>query len=423
MFNRLGLLLFILILSDCLLGQSTGKDVLGNRSTRSVPFVQENGFILVDLVFNHKLPMRFIFDTGAQNTILFDKIYADFTSVQYDDKIRLLGSDLSGPILASIGRNVNIKLANFPSVIRDIIVLEEDYINLEEIIGVKVQGILGTDYFKNLIIEIDYIRSKITFHDPLDFNYKLLQKYQRIPARVYKNKAYIETAIQYDHSDPIIAKLLIDTGASVSLLLHLAHNSAIVLPENTISGTLGKGLGGDLLGYIGLIKKFELSEFQFNDLITNFQSIDTTLLDMDDVFRDGILGNTMLSRFNVFIDFRNEYLYLKPNKTFDDEFDINKSGLSLIATGKYLNEYLVTDVLQGSSGDLAGVLKGDLITAVGPWYNRRKNLSSVLDYFSSKDGKQIQIKVKRQNYKEILKFKFKLRNPLIIKTQKNTRQN
>jgi hypothetical protein len=362
--------------------------------------------------------MRFIFDTGAQNTILFDKIFADFTAVKYDDKIRILGSDLSGPIIANIGRDVSLGLSDLPKVKRDIIVLDEDYINIQEVVGAEVHGILGTDYFKNLLIEIDYIKSKIKFHNPDLFEYTHLQNFEKIKADIYKNKAYLLSTVTYSGKTPIKAKVLLDTGASVSLLLHLSHNENIVLPEKTITGVLGKGLGGNLEGYIGLISNFQLASFKFDNLISNFQDIDTTMIDMDDVYRDGILGNSLLSRFHIFIDYRKEYLYLKPNRNFKNEFTINKSGLNLIATGKDLNEYVVTDVLENSTGDEAGILKGDVIYSVGPWYNKRSNLSRTLDYLSGKENKEVRIEIKRivDGQLEKHKFKFRLKNPLLQST-------
>jgi hypothetical protein len=399
-------------------GQFSGKDILGNKHSREVSFIHENGFILVDVIFNNKLPMRFIFDTGAQNTILFDKIFADFTAVKYDDKIRILGSDLSGPIIANIGRDVSLGLSDLPKVKRDIIVLDEDYINIQEVVGAEVHGILGTDYFKNLLIEIDYIKSKIKFHNPDLFEYTHLQNFEKIKADIYKNKAYLLSTVTYSGKTPIKAKVLLDTGASVSLLLHLSHNENIVLPEKTITGVLGKGLGGNLEGYIGLISNFQLASFKFDNLISNFQDIDTTMIDMDDVYRDGILGNSLLSRFHIFIDYRKEYLYLKPNRNFKNEFTINKSGLNLIATGKDLNEYVVTDVLENSTGDEAGILKGDVIYSVGPWYNKRSNLSRTLDYLSGKENKEVRIEIKRivDGQLEKHKFKFRLKNPLLQST-------
>jgi len=67
--------------------------------------------------------------------------------------------------------------------------------------------------------------------------------------------------------------LLVDTGASIPLLLHNRVGAEIELPEKVIPGNLAMGLGGSLKGYVGKVKKLEIGNFRFENLISYFQTL------------------------------------------------------------------------------------------------------------------------------------------------------
>ena len=46
----------------------------------------------------------------------------------------------------------------------------------------------------------------------------------------------------------------------------------------------------------------------------NFTQLSGSVMDAKAKISDSILGNDLLKRFNVFIDFQKDFIYLKPNK-------------------------------------------------------------------------------------------------------------
>jgi hypothetical protein len=60
-----------------------------------IPFQYINGFIIVDIVFQKVMPLKFILDTGAGHTILLKREYAEILKIPYQKKIKLLGADMS----------------------------------------------------------------------------------------------------------------------------------------------------------------------------------------------------------------------------------------------------------------------------------------------------------------------------------------
>ena len=142
--------------------QSFGKEMLGKERQITLPFNFLSGFIVVDLVYDKTFPLRFVFDTGAEHTILFKKIYADLLGTKYDQRIKIYGADLTKNMTALIARERFIQLENTKAVKKDIVVMEQNLVDLEEVTGVKIVGILGGEYFRGLVIEIDYKKQKIT---------------------------------------------------------------------------------------------------------------------------------------------------------------------------------------------------------------------------------------------------------------------
>ena len=161
------------------------------------------------------------------------------------------------------------------------------------------------------------------------------------------------------------------------MLHHSGEGSNIKVPENAIVGSLGKGIGGDVQGYVGMIDSFKLTnDLVFQKPLSYFQQFDLEY-NQDHIFRNAIIGNTLLERFHIVIDYINQVLYLKPNKNFKKAFKYDRSGLSIIASGKNLNTYIVSSVIKGSPADNAGILPGDEIRIYEGSFFTDKNSFSV----------------------------------------------
>ena len=100
---------------------------LGPNKHVVLDYESTNHFIIMEIKFGNVLPLKFIFDTGSEHTLLFKKEYADLLGIQYDRKIPLMGSDMSQEVYGYIARGVNLIMSGSCKVTTDILVLEEDY--------------------------------------------------------------------------------------------------------------------------------------------------------------------------------------------------------------------------------------------------------------------------------------------------------
>ena len=400
--KKLWILFTLLICYDYIKAQQEiiGIDLLEKKRYVEIPFQYINGHIILDVMFHDIFPVKFIFDTGAQNTVLFEKSYVDVFGLKSDRFIPLRGADLTSTIQASIVRNVRMKLDGIKKVDRDILVLPTNFLKLEEMIGINVIGIIGAEFFRNLIIKIDYERQKLTLFEPNLFNEKNLKNFYQLPADFEDNKFYIKSAIRVNNLSKVKeVRLLMDTGASLSFLLNTNSDTTLSVPQKILPSILGQGLGGPILGYIGKVHRFSIDSFSFPNILTYFQDDNFVIVGEKNNQRNGLLGNQVLSRFTIFVEYFRGRVFMKPQKNYNKDFKYDLSGLTLHAFGPELNHFFIKAVLDDSPASDIGLMAGDEIVKVGFWGAWRYDLESLTAKLASKPGKKIKFEIKREGKK------------------------
>jgi len=365
-------LLAFLFTSTCN-AQLMGFKLPENKDNVEIPFSFQNNFIIVDLIFDDVFPLKFIFDTGSENTILLKKEFTDILDISYNREFTILGADLDTELTAYLIRGVNLDLTDLHGPNLDMLVLKEDYFQFESYTGIKIHGILGMDLFKVFTIEIDYQRQKLIFHRIEKFK-PPTKKFKALDTEIHRNKPYLVAQAKINSDTATNVKLLLDTGASLSLLLH--NNSAF-------------------------------DEYYFNGVITNFQALNQVSNARINYGRNGILGNEILSRFKVILDFAHTKIYLKPIKKYNKHFKYDKSGIQLIASGENLNQYTIKEITPTSPAAKAGLQKGDIILNINFTPTSFYDLRRITKIFQKRTNKRIRLMVLRDGEKKLFKFRLK----------------
>jgi len=398
--KHLHTLLFLLtafyVYTPTINAQILGLELLEGKPRVDIKFNYEQGFILLDVRFNNSLPLTFILDTGAEHIIIFNKTITDIFGFEYEKKISLVGSDLDKEVLAYISRNIPIQLEECKTVLRDIIILEEDFLHLEEITGKPIHGILGSRFLRGLVLDIDYRKQKLSLINSALFTPPSEKIFKKIDLKFSGHKPYIESYIINSTGDTISANLLIDTGSALPFLIFIDSHPSLQLPENFIKGNLGKGIGGELEGFLGKVRLLNLDAYQFSSLITRFQAIPDNIDKKIFQYRNGLIGNPILSRFRVMIDFVKNEMYLRPNKKYDKTFNYDKSGLTIYAIGENLDEFYIKDIIEGSPADIAGIKKGDMLKKIGFWPSHFYTLGDISKKFEKKEGRKYKLTLERK---------------------------
>jgi hypothetical protein len=305
--------------------------------------------------------LNFILDTGSGGISLDSSTCAFY-------KINAVASDTT---IAGIGglRKVSFvfdKTLHFPGL--DVPHLNfhvNNYEVLTSVYGEQVDGIIGYSFFSKYIVALNYDDTLITVYKPGKFNYPkhgatLHPAFTSIPIQW----ANIKDRIKFGYN------FYFDTGAGLCLLLseRFATDSSILLSKRKPVVTQAQGMAGKLQMRLSVIKEVKVGPYRFRqvpvylyDDIYNVTSYP---------FTGGLIGNDLLRRFNVTINYPKREIHLIPNTHFKDAFDYAYTGLGVYYTA---GKIMVEDVIDGSPAAKANFKVGDEIFAVGNNFTRNIN--------------------------------------------------
>ena len=380
-------------------GQHLGFTLSNGKKRVQIPIEVYNNLVVVPVVLNGALPLKFILDTGVRTSILTQKTFSDILNLQYSRKYSISGPGGDKLVDAYVTNNVSIDLPGVSGKGHAMLVLAEDYLELRNYLGTDVHGILGYELFSRFIIEIDYQKKLLTLMTPERFRKRA--KFQAIPMVIQDTKPYIIVPLVLQNGTTIEAKLLVDSGASHGLMLETSSDPLIQVPELTVSSLLGRGLGGEIFGKVGRIKALKMGANTLENVVANFPDPNSYFdsLKAGNVFRNGAIGGEVLSRFTVVFNFPKERMFIKRNASFKNDFYYNLSGITIKAKGSALNIFEVTEVREKSASQLGGILPGDQILSVNGISSKNLDLNSVNGFFNSKPGRRIKLEVSRNGEK------------------------
>lgn len=370
----------------------------------SIPFEVYNNLIVIDVLLNRSLPLKFVFDTGVRTTVLAEKSLADLLNLTYSRKITIPGAGGEKVVDAFVANNVSLSIGRIQGTGHAMLVLEEDLLQLKNYLGVNVHGILGYELFNRFVVEINYNKRIITFYRPKDFRPK--GRFKEIPLQVVDTKPYIQGRFVIRGDKEVSGKFMLDTGASHSLLMDKDSSPDIFVPEPNIRSILGRGLSGNIHGQLARIDRFAIDGFVFEEVICSFPDSGSYEVAGLHNIRNGTLGGGILSRFHLIMDYRNGKLYLRKGVGYKKPFEFNLSGLIIRAKGVYLNEYVIDFVRENSSADKAGLQIGDEILEINNIPAYKLNLEQLLEKLNSKNNKTVKLTVLRGN--KTIRVQFRL---------------
>lgn len=373
-----------------------------------IPFEMRNNLIIVKITINQSDTLNFILDTGLRMNLVTDPQIASSLGLIYTRKLSIIGYGENEPLQAMVSVNNQIDFKGVVGAKQNLVALTKDNFSLSDYVGMPIHGVLGFDLFGSFVVRFDFQAQTITLTDPKKF--KVRKHYgQQLPINIEDGKPYIMASATINEKKEVPLKLILDTGAGHGLLLEMAGNPELTLPENTIFRQLGKGLNGTIYGQEGRIEKLKIGAFTLNQVISSFP--DTTSRHSKiarNIDRQGNLGCEVMKRFDIIFNYQKGYVLLRPNKrVFNEPFERDMSGMIIVATGETFNRYMVDEVYVGSPAQKAGVQSGDEILMMNYKTVDYLNFNGLNQLLMKGDGKKINMIVRRNN--DILKIEFLLK--------------
>lgn len=393
----LALTLVILLPENAISQSNIGFTMSDKVDKVEVKFERFSNLIVVPVKLNNSITIKFILDTGAESAILTERVFAEILGLNFVREINIFGPGIIDSVKAFVASDVKISLSDqVDGNALNILVLEEDYLELHKNLGEEVFGILGYDLFSRFVVDINYDTKIITLTRP--DKYRVKRSYKRMDIKIIDTKPYVITTFkQGKESDTV--RMMVDTGASHAALLDMSATDHLVLPSKVIPTRLGRGLGGEIQGYIGRLDRCTLGGFEFDKMLISIPEQGAYTKAIKRGSRHGTIGGDLLSRFNVVFDYSNEKIYLRKGKNFNAPFENNMSGLSFLAEGEELDSIKVIAVEMNTPAQRADIRKGDIVLKINGYNLKNSSMSNINALLRKKTGLRIRAIILRDGEK------------------------
>jgi hypothetical protein len=261
--------------------------------------------------------------------------------------------------------------------------------------GKRKDGLMGGDLLSALVTQIDYARRKVVFHDAAVYEYA--GPGERIPVELRGNFIFIRAQVfLHGETEPREATFLLDTGVRISVFNSpYAKEFALAAQSpRTLCGVTGFGLGGASRGVIGRVKGLGIGSARFEKPVMTFSTDEEGAL-ADPSF-DGIIGADILSRFTVVLDYRRSQIFLAKNTGYDAPFEFDMCGIRFAMEGERFDLFRVFSVYEGTPAALAGIVAGDVVTAIDGRAAGTFTREDLREYLQ-RDGEAVRFTIKRND--------------------------
>lgn len=272
-----------------------------------------------------------------------------------------------------------------------------DYGILTSVYGEKIDGIIGYSFFSRYIVSINYDSLQVAVYSLGSFRY---------PRGAYVIRPLIPNlpivSAEADDSRKVGGRFYFDTGAGLCALFStdFATDSALLDPRRKTYLTQAQGLGGKAEMRLTTIRELKLGPFRFHRVPAYI---------FDDTYNvtfypnlGGLIGNDILRRFNVILNYDRRYFCLTPNSHYHDFFDYSYSGLSIYWEND--GTIRIGDVMPGSPAEKAGLKVDDILISVNT--NFSNNIQSYKNMLQNA-GEKLKLIVRRNG--ELLTLDLKVK--------------
>ena len=352
------------------------------------------GVVMFNALFaNYPDTLNFILDTGSGGISL------DSTTVEYF-KITPTPSDMTILGIAGVRKvsfiyNQRLRL---PGLTVDSLNFHiNNYDILTQVYGEKIDGIVGYSVLSRYIFKIDYDSSMISIFSNGRIKYpRGGWLYEPILRTLPVQTARIRDAVSAD------SRFLFDIGAGLCLMLNkdFIEDSNFLDKKRVLYAKEAEGVGGKIDMQLTVIKEIKLGPYKFKNVPAFV--FDDTFNITSYPYLSGIIGNDILRRFNLILNYAKREFYFKPNTHFQQPFDYAYSGVELYYVD---GEIILGDVASKSPAEEAGLKEGDVLIGINNLLNQ--NIQAYKTALQAA-GEKIRMIINRDG--QLMEFNFRIKS-------------
>lgn len=326
-----------------------------------IPFELVTRHIMIKVRINNSDPLWFIFDTGDKVAIV-DMERAKSLGLSLQGEINVGGAG-AGTIKGANVRDASVTVIGADKHPQPV-VLAIPLGGLKPRFGHDIDGIIGADFIKQFVVEIDYSARVLRLLDKDKFTY--FGSGEILPLTfIHGGYPIIDAEAVVTGRPPVRGRFVLDFGSGASLALHTPFVREHNLPppsQKTIRAMGGGGVGGKITGRSGRISELRIGRFRIDSPLTLFSEDRSGALASSEI--QGNIGAMILSKFRALLDYGRDRIILEPNVSFKDPIAAASNGLKLIADGSDYKTFRVDELLEDSPAVEAGLQNDDVILGV-----------------------------------------------------------
>ncbi|ARS40446.1 hypothetical protein CA265_12575 [Sphingobacteriaceae bacterium GW460-11-11-14-LB5] len=309
--NKFEFLFFlILILIGC---QNNNLPVNNISKSNSMPVVMSGGHIIFKGTIQDTINVNFILDTGAPYTLICDSTFAQRIGLT---KIEQGPNNTRYKRVQSAEEENKFQrmLITFAFGKVNGVSKSHAIIDMKRIIGDKAELLIGMEFMKNYIVEINYFNNTISFNKGnISNKNKLIDSIRINPVDKSKLRYEVLATFYTQRGDSFKERCIIDLGASggtigFSTRLVKKHNLLYGInlkPEIKREGTTMKG--EVMTGHFATLKAIKIGKFKIDTPSVFFHTNKTGMTAAE----PSLIGNYILRKFgHIYISFNKNMIYI-----------------------------------------------------------------------------------------------------------------
>lgn len=332
----------------------------GPERSTTVPFKLVNNHIIVPVQINGSEPLNFVLDSGAAATVITESHNSRQLELIDAAEVPLEGAGSGFVSMATIVEDTRVSVGSVSLLGQSVIRIPLSAIPFfDELDEVYFDGIIGYDFLRRFVVEINYEEMQVIFSASDAVQSQIADtddEWQVLPVEIKGGMPYITTELSTAQGNTVSVKFLVDTGSTGSFSLIPDSHEAIDEPDQYYLIT-SQGLTGNIQSRIATSAFLALGEYRLTDLVGSYSMTGET----SENDSNGLLGNRVLSRFNVIFDYPNKRMLVQPNHRFELPIAADRSGLRV---QPHRRGGKVAGIAQGSAGIRIGLQRGDIITRI-----------------------------------------------------------
>lgn len=361
--------------------------------TAQTPFAKSKMELFGDHLFiklsvDGSEPLDFIFDTGDGLPVIDIDLAK---KLNLDLHTKSAKSSAQGSITGALVKHNKIDM-NGAHLEKDIEIYATSLKHLEISIGRNIDGIIGYDLLHHYAVRLDYDNMEFILYNKDSFIYTGDGKEFHFGLRSYIPT--VKGSVVLNNGESLEGSFFLNTGAGTAV----DFNTPFVNKNKMIAKTgehysyLTKGLGKEEVKHIeGRIKELKLGDFSYTNLPVGISQATSGI--QHDSKTIGIIGNRLLSRYNLVFNYADKAIYFEERKLEDKEFHVNACGFEL-QMDEGMTKYLVHRIYEKGAGAEAGLKLNDELVEINGKPVSEMSLP-VIKKKINKDGEKVKLTFKR----------------------------